>query len=128
MISCNLKRLLSYNPLAKPLLCGFHRLLYKFKNKKHIVYKAPCGRILRNMPELHQYLRMTKSPLTVDFFNFEVHIRCLAEYFLDDDIQPLNKDLSAGILKNFDLFKKSVTKYLNFRARGSSNISSKLLR
>lgn len=96
LISCSIKRLVAYNPLAKPLLCGFHRLLYKYKSRKHIVYKAPCGRILRNMPELHKYLWTTKSVLTVDFFNFEVHIRCLAEYFLDDDIQLLNKDLSAG--------------------------------
>lgn len=91
----SLSKLVTYNPLAKPLLCGFNRLMYKYKNKKHIVYKAPCGRTCRNMPELHHYLTITKSDLTVDLFDFDYWVRCLAEFMLEPKI-PFIKDLSNG--------------------------------
>ncbi|XP_065169698.1 histone-lysine N-methyltransferase eggless [Atheta coriaria] len=92
-----LNRLKGYGPLAKPLLCGFYRMLYKAKHRRpFILYKTPCGRTTRNMEELHKYLRITNSELTVDLFDFDPAVRCLAEFILEPDA-CLNKDLSEGL-------------------------------
>ncbi|XP_058793331.1 histone-lysine N-methyltransferase eggless isoform X2 [Phymastichus coffea] len=86
-----------YSPLSIPLLCGWNRQLCKFpKNKKVILYQAPCGVRLRNMEELHQYLRLTKCPMSVDLFEFDFWVHCLAEFVLDKCFVNI-KDLSYGV-------------------------------
>ncbi|CAG9861595.1 unnamed protein product [Phyllotreta striolata] len=82
------------NPLSKPLLCGWGRITGKAKGRKEILYKAPCGRILRNIAEVHYYLRITNSEMTVDLFDFNHTVRCLAEFSVDCNPDP--KDLSRG--------------------------------
>ena len=73
-----------YSPLSIPLLCGWNRQLCTFpKGKKVIIYQAPCGVRLRNMEELHRYLRLTKSPMSVDLFEYDYWVHCLAEFVLD---------------------------------------------
>ncbi|XP_058815373.1 histone-lysine N-methyltransferase eggless [Topomyia yanbarensis] len=92
-ITHNLK---SYSPLAKPLLSGWERQLCKTKYKKvYVVYRAPCGRRLRNMYELHKYLRLTQSTLNVENYDFDAIIHCLAEYVIENHIYH-NPDLSDG--------------------------------
>uniref|UniRef100_A0A8D8GAT4 Histone-lysine N-methyltransferase eggless n=2 Tax=Culex pipiens TaxID=7175 RepID=A0A8D8GAT4_CULPI len=92
-ITHNLK---SYSPLAKPLLSGWERQLCKMKYKKvFVVYRGPCGRRLRNMYELHMYLRMTNATLNVENFDFDPVIHCLAEYVIENHIYH-NPDLSDG--------------------------------
>lgn len=44
------------------------------------MYRAPCGRRLRNIQEVHKYLRMTKSDMSVDLFDFDYRVHCLAEF------------------------------------------------
>lgn len=73
----------SYSPLAKPLLSGWERKILRNKTKKSVVYRTPCGLNLRNMSELHLYLRTTKCSLNVDNFDFDVLVHCLAEYVID---------------------------------------------
>lgn len=73
----------SYSPLAKPLLSGWERKILKNKAKRMVEYRTPCGRNLRNMSELHTYLRTTKCSLNVDNFDFDFMIHCLAEYVID---------------------------------------------
>lgn len=73
----------TYSPLAKPLLSGWERKILKNKSKKTVEYRTPCGRNLRNMAELHVYLRTTKCLLNVDNFDFDSLIHCLAEYVID---------------------------------------------
>lgn len=86
----------TYSPLSKPLLSGWERQICKAKGKKSVVYKAPCGRRLRNMSELHRYLRMTKCSLNVENFDYDFMIHCLAEYVIDTSI--INKpDISEGV-------------------------------
>ena len=46
------------------------------------------------MAEIHQYLRMTKSEMTVDLFDFNHMVRCLAEFNVECTPDP--KDLSKG--------------------------------
>ncbi|XP_055595543.1 histone-lysine N-methyltransferase eggless [Uranotaenia lowii] len=92
-ITHNLK---SYSPLAKPLLSGWERQLCKMRYKKvFVVYRAPCGRRLRNMYELHLYLRMTQALLNVENFDFDPMVHCLAEYVIENHIYH-NPDLSDG--------------------------------
>lgn len=74
----------SYSPLAKPLLSGWERKILRNKTKKSVVYRTPCGRNLRNMAELHQYLRDTKCALNVDNFDFDFMVHCLAEYVIEN--------------------------------------------
>lgn len=86
-----------YSPLSIPLLCGWNRQLCKFpKMKKVILYQAPCGIRLRTIEELHQYLRVTGSPMSVDLFDFDYWVHCLAEFVLDKCFVNI-KDLSYGV-------------------------------
>ncbi|KAK2580401.1 hypothetical protein KPH14_006152 [Odynerus spinipes] len=86
-----------YSPLSIPLLCGWNRQLCKYpKGKKVILYQAPCGIRLRNMEELHGYLCLTKSPMSVDLFDFDYWVHCLAEFVLDKCFVNI-KDLSYGV-------------------------------
>nr|CAH7718794.1 unnamed protein product [Callosobruchus chinensis] len=93
----NFNQLRGHNPLSKPLLCGWGRMTQKAKNgnKKEIVYKAPCGRLLRNIAEVHYYLRLTESEMTVDLFDFNHMVRCLAEFAVECNPDP--KDLTKGL-------------------------------
>lgn len=52
--------------------------------------------MIRNMDELHFYLMLTRSEMTVDLFDFEPWVRCLAEFVLEPNV-PINKDLSNGV-------------------------------
>ena len=45
-----------------------------------VMYRAPCGRRLRNMEELHRYLRLTRSNKAVDLFDFDFWVHCYAEF------------------------------------------------
>ena len=86
-----------YSPLSIPLLCGWNRQLCKYpKGKKITLYQAPCGVRLRNMEELHLYLRKTGSPMSVDLFDFDYWVHCLAEFVLDKCFINI-KDLSYGV-------------------------------
>lgn len=70
--------------LAIPLHFGFRRIISHFGGgKRSVLYKAPCGRSLRNMEEVHMYLRITKSEMTVDLFDFDYWVNCLAEFVIE---------------------------------------------
>jgi [histone H3]-N6,N6-dimethyl-lysine9 N-methyltransferase len=90
--------LAAYSPLTKPLLTCWERQIVKQKTNKWIVYKAPCGRRLRNMYEIRHYLMITKSPLNVDNFDFDINMQVLAAYDVADKTRcPLYiPDLSEG--------------------------------
>ncbi|EDW49255.1 GM11794 [Drosophila sechellia] len=88
-------RLDSYSPLAKPLLSGWERLVMRQKTKKSVVYKGPCGKSLRNLAEVHRYLRATENVLNVDNFDFTPDLKCLAEYSIDPSIVK-DTDISKG--------------------------------
>ncbi|CAH0548832.1 unnamed protein product [Brassicogethes aeneus] len=91
----NINKLRGHNPLSKPLLCGWARLTSRARGRKDIVYKAPCGRSLRNIAEVHYYLRVTRSEMTVDLFDFNHMVRCLAEFSVECKPDPV--DLSKGL-------------------------------
>lgn len=90
----------SYSPLSKPLLSGFERQICKtrYNKNKYVVYRSPCGRRLRDMYEMHRYLRLTNCKLNVDNFTFDPLIHCLAEYVIESYVMK-KPDLSEGIEK-----------------------------
>lgn len=91
--------LATYSPLSKPLLSGFERQICKTRfNKKFVLYRAPCGRRLRDMDEMHRYLRMTQCLLNVDNFTFDPLVHCLAEYVIEQWVVK-KPDLSDGVEK-----------------------------
>ncbi|XP_072948698.1 histone-lysine N-methyltransferase eggless [Epargyreus clarus] len=90
-----LKDLRTYNPLAKPLLSGWERQIVRCRGQKSVAYRAPCGRRVRNVQELHRYLRATACDLPVDLFDFAPHTHCLAEFVLNKCL-IMKKDLSQG--------------------------------
>ncbi|XP_060533636.1 histone-lysine N-methyltransferase eggless isoform X2 [Cylas formicarius] len=91
----NFTKLRGHNPLSKPLLCGWARMTLKDRGRKEIIYKAPCGRMIRDIGEIHYYLRVTESEMTVDLFDFNHMVRCLAEFSVECTPDP--KDLSKGL-------------------------------
>lgn len=84
-----------YSPLSKPLLSGWERLLFRQRIKRTVAYRAPCGRLLRNMKEIHRYLKETNNSLAVDNFDFSPEINCLAEYIIESAIVQ-KSDISGG--------------------------------
>lgn len=73
---------LDSNPLSIPMLCGWSREIARQQHGERliIVYRGPCGRRMRNMGEVHRYLRITGSKLGVDLFCFDSFVHCFTEY------------------------------------------------
>ncbi|XP_063632703.1 uncharacterized protein LOC134803797 [Cydia splendana] len=92
-----LKDLRTYNPLTKPLLSGWERqtVRYRIPATKAVMYRAPCGRRIRNYDELHRYLQAIDSDMGVDLFDFNPTTHCLAEFLLNKCLIS-KKDLSHG--------------------------------
>uniref|UniRef100_A0A182NTK7 Histone-lysine N-methyltransferase n=1 Tax=Anopheles dirus TaxID=7168 RepID=A0A182NTK7_9DIPT len=93
------KNMKPYNLLARPLINGWERQVCKTKSAQKrtcIVYRGPCGRRIRNMYELHRYLRQTEATLNVDHFDFDPEIRALAT-FRTEKLCFECKDLSFGL-------------------------------
>ncbi|KAM6464573.1 histone-lysine N-methyltransferase SETDB2 isoform 2-T2 [Liasis olivaceus] len=67
------------NPLKLPLLCHFQRWHGKADSgsKSHdVIYKAPCGRSLRNFKDIQDYLFQTEcSFLFLDHFSFNTYVQ-----------------------------------------------------
>lgn len=72
----------SYSLVARPMVCGWQRMLRTFSrcSGKFVFYTAPCGRLLRNMSEVHRFLKLSRSKLCVDSFSFDCELQSLTEY------------------------------------------------
>ena len=57
---------------------------YSPKGIRNVIYRGPCGRRLRNMNEVHQYLRLTHCALSVDLFCYELSVSCFREFQPDN--------------------------------------------
>nr|XP_034966522.1 histone-lysine N-methyltransferase SETDB2-like [Zootoca vivipara] len=67
------------NPLNRPMLCRFQRWHAKpdSVSKSHnVIYKAPCGRSLRNFQDVQNYLFQTECTyLYLDHFSFNTYVQ-----------------------------------------------------
>ncbi|XP_048356884.1 histone-lysine N-methyltransferase SETDB2 isoform X2 [Sphaerodactylus townsendi] len=72
------------NPLNLPLLCHFRRMHAKAdlpSKKQDVVYKAPCGRSLRNFEEVQDYLLQTECDfLFLDHFSFNTYVQVFRNF------------------------------------------------
>ena len=88
----------AYSILTRPLLVSWERqIVKKNKTSKHVIYKSPCGRRLRNMTEIHKYLKMTQNKFNVDNFDFDPIITVMTFYDINKDLCGLFlDDLAEG--------------------------------
>jgi len=88
------------NPLLIPVVLGWMRIVSRQKNKgiRKVFYHAPCGRRLKNLEDVHRYLRITGSEMEMDFFNFEWFLHVYNEYETPREQCKMQsiKDLSYG--------------------------------
>lgn len=85
------------NPLSLPILFGFERQTLRLKGKRSIMYRGPCGRRIRNMVEMHRYLRLTKSTMGLELFDFDYWVHVLDEFHLDKSMLCTHvEDISYG--------------------------------
>jgi histone-lysine N-methyltransferase SETDB1 len=87
--------------------CGWSREIGKQRNSSLnviVFYRAPCGRRMRNMDELHQYLRITNSELGVDLFCFDNRIDCFREFQPERVYSRIDGKLVLGIKTDFFQF------------------------
>lgn len=64
------------------MLLGWSRQVSKQRlaSRRSVGYRAPCGRRMRNMHEVHRYLRLTGCQLGVDLFSFDQYVHCFTEF------------------------------------------------
>lgn len=96
------------NPFSIPMRWGWSREIGKQRNSARnvvVFYRAPCGRRVRNMDELHRYLRITKSELGVDLFCFDNRFDCFRQFEPEIVYSRIEgKLLFLDVLKFFALF------------------------
>ena len=84
------------NPLLIPIMLGWKRIITRHKTQiRKIFYTAPCGRRLRNLSEIFQYLTAVRSNLEVDFFNFDWYVHVYNEFIPSKDLCSI-ADVSYG--------------------------------
>lgn len=74
---------LDVNPFSIPMRWGWARELAKQRHGERSVivfYRAPCGRRMRNLGEVHRFLRITGSELGIDLFCFDSLVQCFKEF------------------------------------------------
>ena len=72
------------------------RILYF--SKSTVVYKTPCGKSLRSIGELGDYLLITKCQLGIDMFSFDPEILNVYDS-AEHEFDPMMEDISAGAEK-----------------------------
>ncbi|XP_076450778.1 histone-lysine N-methyltransferase SETDB1-like [Babylonia areolata] len=85
------------NPLLFPLLCGWERQICKMRpgGRKCVVYRTPCGRRLRTIEELDDFLSITDSQLFIDHFCYDPWLHVHTEFVPVKTFCDI-KDLSYG--------------------------------
>jgi len=95
----NYQRTRGINMLIIPLHFGFDRIQTAFNNKcqKCILYKTPCGKTMRSMKQMMEYLNITQSEMTIDQFDFNSWVKPFAEYIIIvKNTQQYIQDISEG--------------------------------
>ena len=97
------------------MLLGWTREIIKQNRSKHpmeVIYRAPCGRRLRNLEEVHRYLRLTESQLGVDLFTFDSRVQCFIQFEPEIIFSSVNGNPSLGYFIQFVLIICVPTRYL----------------
>jgi len=82
--------------LLIPIKHGWVRKVYRYENEEGCVaYIAPCGRRLRNLDEVHLFLKLTDSQMEIDFFNYDWWVK-VQDRFEEDRALVKLEDMSFG--------------------------------
>ncbi|KAG9491836.1 hypothetical protein GDO78_000372 [Eleutherodactylus coqui] len=85
------------NPLKFPVMCQFQRQHAKssvISRPLDVIYKAPCGKSLRNFDDVYSYLFETKCRfLSLDHFSFDTYLQ-LDRYFVKNQAVFQEADIS----------------------------------
>lgn len=117
------------NPLATPVLYGFARETDIVTNV--VSYVAPCGRRLRSIQEVLNYLTETQLKLSIDMFDFDPWVNIFNEYVVPNEAIVL-KDLSFGIenipIVCVNTINGNVPTYMDYmtQRRGSEGVNMNL--
>lgn len=94
----------SYSLLAWPLLSDWERRSIKCTRSaaEYVVYRAPCGRRMRSIAEVHQYLKQTCAKMYVDSFSFDRELHALTAYvvakcIVNIDVSVRRSGIRAGL-------------------------------
>ncbi|XP_043103993.1 histone-lysine N-methyltransferase SETDB2 isoform X2 [Puntigrus tetrazona] len=93
-------RFLGHNPLRAPMLCCFQRHCEPDASDAAVLYKAPCGRSLRSLDEVLEFLLQSESlgVLHPDNFSFDPQVSPENQARAPSSSAPLfERDLSRGI-------------------------------
>ncbi|KAK7166859.1 hypothetical protein R3I93_006592 [Phoxinus phoxinus] len=99
-------RFLGHNPLRVPMLCQFQRHCARVRAEPDecedadVLYKAPCGRSLRLMEEVLQFLRESDTLGVLQLSNFSFNAQIVPEHQARAPASPpllCERDLSRGI-------------------------------
>uniref|UniRef100_A0A1B6CWU1 Histone-lysine N-methyltransferase n=1 Tax=Clastoptera arizonana TaxID=38151 RepID=A0A1B6CWU1_9HEMI len=101
------KKCKELNPLAIPLQHGFRRYQYTLRYRKYTLYVTPCGRRIRSIAEMYQFLLITETELTIDFFEFEPYVSCLKEFETEgfvsiEDISKGHENMKISCINELD--------------------------
>ena len=104
------EKLKHFNPLLIPIILGWKRQVSKHRNfgKRSVYYISPCGRRLRNLEEVHRYLRVTSSTLEIDFFNYEWYVHVFnyftpeRKFYKIDDISYGKENVPVSCVNSLD--------------------------
>ena len=102
------------------MLWGWARDVVKKIEQTIVVYRAPCGRRLRNMNEVHRYLRWTGSKLGVDLFSFDCRVECFKEFEPEVTYTSINGNPSLRCFKQFIFILFVPSRYHEWRRERSS--------
>ena len=64
-----------------PHVLPFDREIVRHRtSKRTVLYRAPCGRRLRSLDEVFNFLRITGCKLEIDCFCFDFWVHCFTEF------------------------------------------------
>ena len=75
-VDIEIQKFYDRNPFQIPIQVGYRReYLHTSERKIKVVYRAPCGRRLRDIFEVFKYLQITNSSLDIDLFTFRPSVQ-----------------------------------------------------
>ena len=110
------------SPLRIPIYLGWSREVLTHKESDRggnwtVVYTSPCGKRLRNLEEVHAYLRICESNLEIDFFAFDCWLNVMNEFIPDheflhiEDISHGKEEVAVSVVNSVD---SSYPPYLDY--------------
>nr|XP_039251763.1 histone-lysine N-methyltransferase SETDB1-like isoform X1 [Styela clava] len=130
----DISKLKGTNPLMKPLLLGWTREVSRMKPCTrgpafHVYYRAPCGRMCRNMSDVDRYILETNLPdVDYDHFCFDYSVRTHSNIsvhsrdtkFFMEDYSEGKEDIPIPCVNEINMERPPVMPYTKARVEGEN--------